>query len=434
MLANPARNSTREAGHGNKEGGCRIGGPRWCVSELQMVYSLRSRIGPASLAALVAVAVPGWAASDGAGAGRDAASADASKATVATVQAGVRTDSVDVTSDSAVAVESDLPFTELSIANPDIADISTVSNTTLFVLGKRPGRTTLMLLDERGEVMRIVNVRVAPDVTELRARLAELLPGDEVDALTANDGIVLTGTVGSEAALERALELASHYAPGRISNLMTVRQAQDVPADLSGFEARLRALVPGQNIMVEAANGAIVLTGEVDTVEARDHALNLAEVFAPGRVTDLLAIRTLDMPAPDIGLLAAALAEVLPGEDISVHVLGDAVVLSGRVTSPDRLDQAMEIARLVANGATITSMLSVQEARSCVVRTRRGGEVVETAIPCREDAAPSSGLAAQPRVAPRAEEPALLSAGVERGALPPEVSSPSTTGTGAGDN
>lgn len=387
-----------------------------------MVYALKSTIGPATVAALLALAVPGWSASEGSQTGLEIAAADSAATGGVAVQAGVRTDTVEVTSDSAIAVESDRPFTELSIANPEIADISTVSNTTLFVLGKRPGRTTLMLLDERGEVMRIVNVRVAPDVTELRARLAELLPGDEVDALTANDGIVLTGTVGSQVALERALELASHYAPGRISNLMTVRQAEEAPADLSGFEARLRALVPGQDIVVETANGAIVLTGEADSPEARDHAVDLAQTFAPGRVTDLISVRVAEMPAPDIGLLTAALAEVLPGEDISVHMLGDAIVLSGRVNSRDRLDQAMEIARLVGNGATITNMLSVEEAKSCVVRTRRGGEIVETAIPCREDAAPSADPVAQPQGAPRAGEPTILPAGIERSALAPLAS------------
>jgi pilus assembly protein CpaC len=49
----------------------------------------------------------------------------------------------------AVVVESDTPFAELSIANPAIADISTLSDRTIYVLGKAPGTTTLTLLDPR---------------------------------------------------------------------------------------------------------------------------------------------------------------------------------------------------------------------------------------------------------------------------------------------
>ena len=46
----------------------------------------------------------------------------------------------------AVVVESDTPFAELSIANPNIADISSLSDRTIYVLGKEPGRTTLSLI------------------------------------------------------------------------------------------------------------------------------------------------------------------------------------------------------------------------------------------------------------------------------------------------
>ena len=54
--------------------------------------------------------------------------------------------SLDVPMNRAVVVESDVPFAELSIANPGIADISSLSDRTIYVLGKSPGLTTLLLL------------------------------------------------------------------------------------------------------------------------------------------------------------------------------------------------------------------------------------------------------------------------------------------------
>ena len=45
---------------------------------------------------------------------------------------------------------------------------------------------------------------------------------------TANDGIVMSGTISSTAKLDRALELAERYAPERVSNLMTVGGTQQV--------------------------------------------------------------------------------------------------------------------------------------------------------------------------------------------------------------
>ncbi|MCP4207695.1 MAG: general secretion pathway protein, partial [Shimia sp.] len=58
--------------------------------------------------------------------------------------------SLSVPMNRAVVVESDVPFAELSIANPAIADISSLSDRTIYVLGKSPGLTTLTLLDATG--------------------------------------------------------------------------------------------------------------------------------------------------------------------------------------------------------------------------------------------------------------------------------------------
>ena len=128
----------------------------------------------------------------------------------------------------AVVVESDVPFAELSIANPGIADISSLSDRTIYVLGKAPGLTTLTLLDAAGRLITNVDVRVAADVSEFKERLRQILPGEKIEVRTANDGIVLSGVVSSSARLQRALDLAERYAPDRVSNLMSVGGIQQV--------------------------------------------------------------------------------------------------------------------------------------------------------------------------------------------------------------
>ncbi|WP_299623557.1 type II and III secretion system protein family protein [uncultured Tateyamaria sp.] len=128
----------------------------------------------------------------------------------------------------AVVVESDEPFAELSIANPAIADISSLSDRTIYVLGKSPGLTTLTLLDANGRLITNVNVRVASDISEFKERLRQILPGEKIEVRTANDGIVLSGVVSSTARLQRALDLAERYAEGRVSNLMSVGGIQQV--------------------------------------------------------------------------------------------------------------------------------------------------------------------------------------------------------------
>ncbi len=128
----------------------------------------------------------------------------------------------------AVVVESETPFAELSIANPAIADISSLSDRTIYVLGKSPGLTTLTILDASGRLITNVDVRVAADVTEFKERLRQILPGEKIEVRTANDGIVLSGVVSSSSRLQRALDLAERYAEGRVSNLMSVGGIQQV--------------------------------------------------------------------------------------------------------------------------------------------------------------------------------------------------------------
>ena len=132
----------------------------------------------------------------------------------------------------AVVVESETLFAELSVANPAIADIATLSERTIYVLGRAPGRTTMTLLGADGTLIANVEVQVVPDVSELRERLREILPDEPIEVRTANDGIVLSGTVSSGRSVDRAMELAERYTPGGVSNLMMVGGTQQVMLQL----------------------------------------------------------------------------------------------------------------------------------------------------------------------------------------------------------
>jgi pilus assembly protein CpaC len=153
---------------------------------------------------------------------------DSANAQTLRVMSGSPSSALQVPMNRAVVVESDTPFAELSIANPGIADISTLSDRSIYVLGKAPGRTTMTLLGADGRLISNVEVHVTPDIAEFKERLRQILPGEQIEVRTANDGIVLSGTVSSTAKLDRALDLANRYAPDRISNLMSVGGTQQV--------------------------------------------------------------------------------------------------------------------------------------------------------------------------------------------------------------
>lgn len=135
---------------------------------------------------------------------------------------------ISVAINRAIVVESDVPFAELSVANASIADFSTLSDRTVYLLGKAPGRTTMSLFDEAGRLITNVEIHVSADISEFKERLRQILPNEKIEVRTANDGIVLSGVVSSTPRMQRALELAQRYAPERVSNLMSVSGKQQV--------------------------------------------------------------------------------------------------------------------------------------------------------------------------------------------------------------
>ena len=152
----------------------------------------------------------------------------ASAQSVLKVLRGATSNNISVAVNRAVVMESDRPFQELSVANPGIADIATLGERTIYVLGKTPGRTTLTILGPEGELITNVDVQVSPDLTEFKERLRDILPKEPIEVRTANDGIVLSGRVSGARKVSRALELAERYAPGRVTNLMMVGGTQQV--------------------------------------------------------------------------------------------------------------------------------------------------------------------------------------------------------------
>lgn len=207
-----------------------------------------------------------------------AAAPNTSYAETLRVLTGSPSSALNVPMNRAVVVESDTPFTELSIANPGIADISTLSDRTIYVLGKEPGRTTLTLLGGDGGLITNVEIHVTPDIAEFKERLEQILPGENIEVRTANDGIVLSGTVSSTARLDRAMELAQRYAPDRVSNLMSVGGTQQVMLKVR-FAEMQRSV--SKSLSSSVALGGNTLGGDLG-ISGGTNAMNTAAAITSG--------------------------------------------------------------------------------------------------------------------------------------------------------
>lgn len=122
----------------------------------------------------------------------------------------------------------DRPFARALVGNADVADVLPMTNRSVYVLGKKMGTTSLTLYDSHNMMIAVVDVAVGPDVVSLRRQLSELMPGEKVGVRISNDAVVLTGTMSSGPAINRAMEVAKTYAGDKVVNMLSVGASQQV--------------------------------------------------------------------------------------------------------------------------------------------------------------------------------------------------------------
>src|SRR3546814_11496500 len=70
----------------------------------------------------------------------------------------------------------DQAFGQALIGNPELADIMPLTNRSLYVLGKKPGSTSLTLSDRNQNLIAGVELGVGPDVMGLKKKTQDMKP------------------------------------------------------------------------------------------------------------------------------------------------------------------------------------------------------------------------------------------------------------------
>jgi pilus assembly protein CpaC len=165
----------------------------------------------------------------------------AAQVSAVSVADGVHAGEIAVPVNKSQVIRSDRPYARALIGNPEIADILPLSNSSLYVLGKKAGTTSLTLYDRSNSLIAVVDVVVGPDVISLKRQLSQSI-GENVGARISNDSIVLEGIVPNGPAADRAVQLAETYAPGKVVNLLSVGSSQQVMLEVRFSEIKRSAL------------------------------------------------------------------------------------------------------------------------------------------------------------------------------------------------
>jgi pilus assembly protein CpaC len=158
------------------------------------------------------------------------------------VAEGVHAGEVVVPINKSQVIRSDRPYAKALIGSPDVADVLPLTDSSLYILGKKMGTTSLTLYDRSNMLIAVVDVVVGPDVITLRRQLSELMPVEGIGARISNDSIVLEGIVPDAVAADRAVQIAETYAPGKVVNMLSIGSSQQVMLEVRFSEIKRSAL------------------------------------------------------------------------------------------------------------------------------------------------------------------------------------------------
>jgi pilus assembly protein CpaC len=136
-------------------------------------------------------------------------------------------------------VHTDQSLVDITVGDPEIADVNPLTDHALSILGKKIGTTRVTVYGEGKKTVGIFDVEVAYDVSRLNAELASFA-GGSIKVSAVNGRILLSGKVADAVTLDKAVTIARQFVPDVI-NTVQVMQAQQIMLEVRFIEASRQA-------------------------------------------------------------------------------------------------------------------------------------------------------------------------------------------------
>lgn len=105
------------------------------------------------------------------------------------------------------------PAATVFVADPEIADIQMKSAGLVYIFGRKAGETALYAVDERERVVLGTTLVVSHNVSRLRQTLRAVAPDADIDIISVDNSLILTGTVSSPVEAENIRAVAARFVP-----------------------------------------------------------------------------------------------------------------------------------------------------------------------------------------------------------------------------
>jgi len=133
------------------------------------------------------------------------------------------------------------PITRVAVGDPEVADYILFSSSELYLLGKKPGTTNLVLWDGEGSFTS-VPLQVSRNTSPIKDMLRAVLPNEtDIQIFAWGPALVLSGSVSNALAAETVYRLVKGYLGGKVPaqnpeySLTNSPPASAAPASVTGM-------------------------------------------------------------------------------------------------------------------------------------------------------------------------------------------------------
>ncbi len=146
-----------------------------------------------------------------------------------------RTTSITVTLGKSRDLRTAVPFSEVSVGDPEVADVNPLTDRSLSILGKKIGTTRVAVYGVGKRVVGLFDIEVQFDVSRLTMELRRRFPRARIQAVPVNGRIMLTGEATDAMMLDQAVNIARQFGP-EIINSVAVMSPQQVMLEVRFVE------------------------------------------------------------------------------------------------------------------------------------------------------------------------------------------------------
>ena len=135
-------------------------------------------------------------------------------------------------------IKTNVPFYEIVIGDPEVANVNPLTDNSFYVLGNSLGTTGIALFDENKQLVGTVDIEVTLDTDRLATTIRNSVPGGEdIKVSSANGRVVLSGSANDQVAADKASKIATNFSgQEEVINSVNISSSQQVQLNVRFVE------------------------------------------------------------------------------------------------------------------------------------------------------------------------------------------------------